>query len=63
MASAHGALSKELHCLQDKKQGMDQKAMPCLLPCPVRYKVPGMPTCQVLDSHKEDGQRSEGLAV
>lgn len=56
MASAHDALSKELRCLQDKKQGMDQKAMPCLLPSAVRYKVPGMPTCQVLDSHKEDGQ-------
>jgi len=42
---------------------MDQKAMPCLLLCPVRYEAPGVPTCQVLDSHKKGSQRSKGLAV
>lgn len=43
MASAHDALSTELHCLQDRRKGMDEKAMPCLLLCPGRYKVPGVP--------------------
>lgn len=56
MASALDALLKELHCLQDRRKGMDQKAMPCPLLCPVHYKIPGVPNCQVLDSHKKDRQ-------
>lgn len=63
MASAHDALLKELHCLQNRRKGMDQKAMLCLLLCPVCYKVPGMPNCQVLDSHKKTASDSKDLLL